>query len=109
MRKIEKKLNEAIVNMKPFSGGNTVFHQTMFGKWELVLHGNTIAVFDPGSRHYPTPKSISFAGWLSKTTCSRLNSLPGVSVRIKNGKPYLNGFEINSDEMWSPNSEPLDF
>lgn len=104
MRKIEEELRDAINYQRPFSKGNTVFHRmanTDEG-WELVLHGNPIASFDGGSATYPIPTYISFAGWPTKTTASRLNSLPGVCVSIRNGVPYLNGREIDADGWWSP-------
>ena len=99
MRKIELQLREAIQNFKPFSKDNTVFHPmsgTEHG-WELVLHGNTIAIFDEGDSNPTVPKEISLAGWPTPTTCSRLNALDGVTIQIKKGVPYLNGTEIESN------------
>ena len=106
MRKIEEELRDAINYQRPFSKGNTVFHRqanTEYG-WELVLHGNPIASFDAGSATYPIPKYISFAGWPTKTTTSRLNALPGVCVNVRKGVPYLNGREIDANGWWSPNN-----
>ena len=106
MRKIEKELRDAIKYRYPFSKQNTVFHRmanTDEG-WELVLHGNPIACFDGGSKYYPIPTYVSLAGWPTKTTCSRLNALDGVELRIKKGVPYLNGREIEADGWWSPNN-----
>lgn len=97
MRKIESQLRESIRNFKPFHKDNTVFSRmpgTEEG-WLLLLHGNAIATFDQGGKHPTIPTYISFAGWDTKTTCSRLNSLDGVHICHKNFTPYLNGVEID--------------
>lgn len=109
MRKIEEELRDAINYQRPFSKGNTVFHKMVMSNanadmWELVLHGNHIATFDAASATYPIPKYVSFAGWPTKTTASRLNSLPSVCVNIRNGVPYLNGRKIDANGWWSPNN-----
>ena len=104
MRKIEQELCAAIANRRPFSKGNTVFHRmpnTEHG-WELVLHGYVIASFDDGADFYPIPTYVNLCGWPKKTTCSRLNALAGVSVRIRKHVPYLNGKEIDSDGWFNP-------
>jgi len=106
MRKIEKELRDAINCQRPFSKGNTVFHPVAGREheWELVLHGNSIALFrdDGDDPSYPIPDFVSLAGYTTKTTCSRLNALEGVRVHIKKGVPYLNGREIDPDGWWSP-------
>ena len=104
MRKIESDMVESIRNFKPFSEQNTVFHRqagTESG-WELVLHGNVIATFDQKGKHPTIPIYVSLAGYPTKTTCSRLNALEEVNVKIKGGVPYLNGREIDVDGFWSP-------
>lgn len=104
MRKIELALAGAIHTFNRFSDSNTVFHR-MDGTdegWELLLHGNSIAVFDSGDENPTVPLRISFAGWPTKTTCSRLNALDGVRVNIKNGVPYLNGHQIDAEGWWNP-------
>lgn len=106
MRKIEEELRDAINYERPFSKGNTVFHRkagvNSDAVWELVLHGNPIAIFNMAS-HTPTiPEYVSLAGYPTKTTCSRLNALPGVCVNVRKGVPYLNGREIDSNGWWSP-------
>lgn len=106
MRKIQAELLTAIMLKRPFSKQNTVFARipdTDKG-WQVLLHGNPIATFDAGDRRYPIPTYISLAGYQTKTTCSRLNALPGVEVRVKGGVPYLNGREIEADGWWSPRS-----
>ena len=106
MRKLESEMLNAIKSFTPWSEGNTCFHR-MAGTsegWELVLHGNVIALFDQGSKTPNLPTYISLAGYPTKTTQSRLNCLDGVNVRIKNGVPYLNGRKIDVDGYWSPNN-----
>ena len=106
MRKIELALAGAVHNFKPFSGGNTVFHRradvNSSAVWELVLHGHPIAIFNEFSKTPTIPEYVSFAGWPTRTTCSRLNALDGVHVNIKNGVPYVNGREVDKDGWWSP-------
>ena len=72
MRKIEKQMNEAILNRKDFFKGNTsVQHYTTeTGAREAVvhLHGNHIATVGDTLQ-------ICDAGWQTVTTKSRLNAL----------------------------------
>ena len=72
MRKIEKQMNEAILNRKDFFKGNTsVQHYTTeTGAREAVvhLHGNHIATIGDTLQ-------ICDAGWQTVTTKSRLNAL----------------------------------
>lgn len=106
MRKINLAIAGAVHTFKPFSGGNTVFHRradvNSDAVWELVLHGHPIAIFNEFSKTPTIPEYISLAGYPTKTTCSRLNALDGVSVNIRKGVPYLNGREIEVDGWWSP-------
>ena len=101
MRKIDLAVANAVHAFKPFSGGNTVFHRradvNSNAVWELVLHGNPIAIFNEFSKTPTVPEYVSFAGWPTRTTCSRLNSLDGVSVNVRNGVPHLNGRAVNAD------------
>jgi hypothetical protein len=103
MNKLEQKMVEAITERKPFRMSNTEFMQTRDKKnWVLVLHGNTIALFG-NKKGNCKPKKISFRGWLTYTTKSRLNALDGINIRIRKGIPYLNGEKMiphNGDEDW---------
>ena len=103
MNKLEQKMVEAITERKPFHMSNTEFMQTRDKKnWVLVLHGNTIALFG-NKKGNCKPKKISFRGWLTNTTKSRLNALDGISIRIRKGIPYLNGEKMTphkGDEDW---------
>ena len=96
MRKIEEEMRYAIMNRKPFMKGNTEFRQNSDGIWELFLHGNKIAKFENNNSDKPT--EISFAGWVTVTTKSRLNALDGVHINVKNFIPYLNGKKLESKE-----------
>lgn len=104
MRKIDLAVSGAVHTFTPFSGGNTVFHRQANTEdgWELVLHGNVIATFDQKGNYPTMPTYINLCGHPTRTTCARLNCLDGVSVKIKNGIPYLNGKEIESDGWWNP-------
>jgi len=106
MRKIESQLHEAIRNFKPFHKDNTLFTRDAWnkGKWTLYLHGNAIASFDENGKNPTIPTYVSLAGWDTKNTCSRLNSLDGVHICHKNFIPYLNGREIDLDGWWDPSN-----
>ena len=93
MRKISIDAAVAFTRMKPFKRDNTEVvvgvnnPDGMYAK--LKLHSNTIAV--------KTHKSlkVTTCGWNTTTTRARLNALPGVSVRTKQGQLFLN------DVPWS--------
>lgn len=102
MRKIEENILDAIWAWEPFCKGSTCFNRqagTSDG-WELSLHGNVIAYFDRGSKFPQIPVYITLAGWNTHTTRSRLNALNGVNVKVKAGKIYLNGEEIDDTHIW---------
>lgn len=104
MRKIDLAVSGAVHTFTPFSGGNTVFHRQANTEdgWELVLHGHVIATFDQKGDYPTMPTYINLCGYPTKTTCARLNALDGVSVKIKNGVPYLNGKQIEAEGWWNP-------
>lgn len=60
----------------------------------LYLHGNQIARLDESGRLF-----VTLAGWNTTTTRARLNALDGVNIRVRAGRPYLNGVEI-SESGW---------
>lgn len=80
MRKISQEVAIAFLEGRKKKSGNTMTD----GK-SLYLHGNEIAKI-VGSVLY-----ITTAGWDTPTTKERLNALPHVSVRTKNGRLELNG------------------
>lgn len=104
MRKIDLAVSGAVHTFTPFSGGNTVFHRQANTEdgWELVLHGHVIATFDQKGDRPTMPTYINLCGYPTKTTCARLNCLDGVSVKIKDGVPYLNGKQIEAEGWWNP-------
>ena len=104
MRKIDLAVSGAVHTFTPFSGGNTVFHRQANTEdgWELVLHGHVIATFDQKSDYPTMPRYINLCGYPTKTTCARLNCLDGISVKIKDGVPYLNGKQIEAEGWWNP-------
>lgn len=60
----------------------------------LYLHGNQIARLDESGALW-----VTLAGWNTTTTRARLNALDGVNIRVRAGRPYLNGVEI-SESGW---------
>lgn len=101
MRKIEMQMVEAIRNGKNWSKDNTcVTFDTGANEnrknYLVVLHGNPIARGCVGK----TPEAISFCGWVTKTTCSRLRAL-GVDVKVVNRIPVVEGVsKENSTLCW---------
>ena len=69
MRKIERLMNQAIIDHKDFRRGNTEVVPTYDGVCAVYLHGNKIAEV--------TDHSITLydGGWQSNTTKSRLNAI----------------------------------
>lgn len=61
----------------------------------LYLHGNQIARLDESGALW-----VTLAGWNTTTTRARLNALDGVNIRVRAGRPYLNGVEIDSDSWY---------
>ena len=89
MRKIEKKLNQAIAQGKPFKLENTRLD------WEnntgyVFLHNNLLAVISRGEA-YPIP--ATFSAWPTRTTASRLRAL-GICATIRQGQPYIDGVAV---------------
>lgn len=75
-----------------FKSGNTEVNSHGY-----FLHGNKIAeyesLFNDGNKNI----NITLAGYNTQTTRERLNGLQGVSIKVKQGKIYLNGKEWNGD------------
>lgn len=61
---------------------------------ELYLHDNLIVKIECGSLY------ITLAGWVTLTTCERLNALQGVYIKRKQGRAYLNGQEIDPNKWY---------
>jgi len=94
MRKIEKLALAAWNAEKAFRLDNTqiqVNREHVF----YLLHGHPIAVKKLGA----TTFEISACGWLTDTTKSRLNSLPGVSISQKDFRWYLNSQPWNGETI----------
>ena len=91
MRKIEQKMNEAIMGFTNWSSSNT-FVTFEDGTANVYLHGNKIAEVDDNSM------TIFDGGWQSNTTKSRLNALcdefcmPGEGVFQKDFNWYVRVF-----------------
>ena len=104
MRKIQAEILGRIYDGKPFAAGNTALVRDSNGDSILSLHGNPIAKFKAGCH---TPYAVSWAGWVTHTTQSRLNILPGVVACVRNFTPYINGkpvgesgwFDLNGKEV----------
>jgi len=88
MKKTTKQSTKAFLKREIFTKSNTKVRE-LKGKFYLKLFNNIIAIL-----HADGTLQITNAGWESKTTKERLNSLPNVSIQQKNFKWYLNG------ELW---------
>ena len=90
MTKISREAAAAFVAGRNWRSGNTAVYGSS-DRADLHLHGNKIA------RRGSDGVWITTAGWNTITTTSRLNALPGVKVRIRDGKPVLNGQPWDGD------------
>jgi len=97
MRKIEKKMLEAIHARKFAYLGNTCVEYVNAGnphgtRSEIYLHGNHIADYWHDSKTLDVDV-VTLAKWSTVTTKSRLRAL-GANVYTKNHVTYLNGEAI---------------
>lgn len=96
MRKISKESVAAFMGAEKFKKGNMQV-EVLANVSVLKLHNNPIAY------KYNDPQgtiSIQTCGWFSNTTKERLNAIPKVRIKQKDGVWYLN------DEQW--NGELID-
>lgn len=84
MKKIDDLTGTAFVNKKRFKLRNTKI-EIVGGKPYLYLHNNLIAKMNDNDEIL-----INHCGWQTVTTRARLNSLPGVHIRIFKGEFILN-------------------
>lgn len=91
MRVIEKKMLEAIINLKYFSNSNTMV-KTYNGYSDIYLHGHHIAEYD-NSTNKVKVNINTLRNWPTNTTKSRLRAL-GVNVTTKKGVTYLDNQPI---------------
>ena len=91
MRVIEKKMLEAIINLKYFSNSNTMV-KTYNGYSDIYLHGHHIAEYDNISNKVKVNVD-TLRNWPTNTTKSRLRAL-GVNVTTKKGVTYLDNQPI---------------
>ena len=91
MRVIEKKMLEAIINLKYFSNSNTMV-KTYNGYSDIYLHGHHIAEYDNISNKVKVNVD-TLRNWPTNTTKSRLRAL-GVNVTTKKGITYLDNQPI---------------
>ena len=88
MRKITNESVNAFLNAKNFRKANMEVVLADDGSTvKLLLHGNKIAWYKKGTSSI----FICSGGWCSNTTKERLNSLPKVYIKQKQGVWYLNG------------------
>lgn len=90
MRIITQEATNAFHNAENYKKSNTEV-KVLFGKVEMRLHGNLIAISENGEL------KISTAGWASNTTKERLNGITGVKVQHIKKKLHLNGEEWDGD------------
>lgn len=82
MSKITEESVRAFLNHERYVKANMRINSK-----SMYLHDNKIAWWD-GNELW-----ISTCGWKSTTTKARLNALPNVSIKQKNGVWYLNGIK----------------
>lgn len=92
MRKIDELARDAFVERKRFKLRNTKV-DIINGDPHLYLHDNLIAKLEDDDL------LINHCGWETRTTSSRLNSLPGVQIKIFKGRFKLNKMGY-MDEGW---------
>jgi len=68
---------------------NTKVHRRQNGGFGYTLHNNVIATFLPDDS-----VSISFCGWRTVTTKSRLNLIAGVRAHKDGGLWFVNGVQV---------------
>ena len=96
MRVIEQKMIQAIKQGKPFSQSNTDVVVSESGTALVYLFKNLIAEI------HGNKLNVTFAGWATPTTRSRLNAIlttfaPNKHVRIKQFEPqYFDGENYQS-------------
>lgn len=84
MRKIDEQAKNAFMNRKRFKSSNTEV-VVIDDLPHLYLHNNMIAKVDNNN-----DLLINHCGWETRTTRSRLNSLPDVNIKIVKGDFMLN-------------------
>ena len=78
MRQIDEQTRDAFIAKKRFKLKNTKI-DIIDGEPHLYLHGHLIAKIEDGNL------LINHCGWETRTTRSRLNSLPGVKINLVKG------------------------
>ena len=79
MRKIDEQAKNAFMNRERFKSSNTEV-VVIDDLPHLYLHNNLIAKVDNNN-----DLLINHCGWETRTTRSRLNSLPGVHIKLVKG------------------------
>ena len=84
-----RKITQQTVNAF-FSGGDLAKNNMVVTNARAYLHGNLIArIIDDNQLQ------VSFCGWVTRTTCERINGIVStatkgkIEVGIKNGEPEL--------------------
>jgi len=91
MRQIDEQTRDAFIAKKRFKLKNTKI-DIIDGEPHLYLHGYLIAKIEDGNL------LINHCGWETRTTSSRLNSLPGVQIKMIKGKFRLNEMGYMNNE-----------
>ena len=90
MRKIEREMNRAIHNRKPWASGNTQVTPHAAG-CTVYLHGHPIAEVDHA--FMPWVNYHTLQQWPTRTTMSRLRAL-GVDVYQRNHAVFIGDEEV---------------
>ena len=84
-----RKITQQTVNAF-FSGGDLAKNNMVVTNARAYFHGNLIARIIDGNK-----LQVSFCGWVTHTTCERINGIVStatkgkIEVGIKNGEPEL--------------------
>ena len=100
-RKIEKLAREAIKAGKDFKRDNTEVICFTNGDWDLLLHNNLIA------KKHGENITVTFAGWQTPTTKSRLNNVIGCCFFQNDWTLYHGTKEVEIDPYGTYNLKDL--
>lgn len=96
MRKIEERMIDAVLKGKNWKENNTQVCVNAAGGRSVYLHGNRIGWYNVGADGNHT-LHVSFCGWHTRTTLSRVNALCGA---LKGCRPFsIRSGQLQSDPV----------
>lgn len=85
----------ALLNRKKLSRSNTKVVVGVDGTSEMYLFNNKIAIYKPNGDLY-----VSFAGWPTTTTHSRLSAIPLIQISRRSSRITINGVVMYKTTDW---------